>query len=736
MTTKRSFHCLFLVLVLAAVASPAASAARGVIQPVPSLEPAATQALWQRLVHERRPYSTLAAAQCRPLRAVFYAETDWLRLATHLAQNQSPCAQYYISVPGLAADHTQLRPNQAPKIRALGPNFHAVAEINYTAWSRWVASTGHSWYDAGVEARRRMAATGFDVNLGDTWAMNEISSAVRRGDGSARTAARDLIRGLFTGDGTGPTVKGVVFTVGIGQSTPDLFPYKLALQGWLQDLGFWQDMTAYVSDWSQELYGDIRRYAVADAPPQTRRDYLNDFLQHELLLANAGPDQAATARSFIQATYSPLANAAWPWESNFGYTAVPIEQMEDYVSAQTYALRSFDSVSGLPQDHFGFAWSPRVTGDLSHADFVAQTDQLLDRLAVAVRDSGEINAADPGIGACGPSAQWCSTVVSGALFSPAWKTFASWTFPQLGFATAPVTMVAGTTSPAITVFLQADQIPQNATAPVVVTLTSSSPTGLFSTSPTGPFTSSIQVTIQPGTASANFYYQDTTAGSPVISAASPGLQTFQQAETITAGQLTSLSITPPSATVIAPATATFTTSGVDTFGNTAPVPATWTLTPPELGTLSPESGTSTLFTPIPGAVGTGQVTATVSTPAGPITATATVTITQPKLRASSIRYGTRKKRLVVTVAVVDGSTRKAIPGASVSLTVFRGSSKFASSTARTRTTGKLTLMFNRKVVPGCYRTTLRRVAAVGHAWDHRTPVNRFCSKAPKPKPKR
>src|SRR5262249_52973198 len=155
-------------------------------------------------------------------------------------------------------------------------------------------------------------------------------------------------------------------------------------------------------------YGDVRRYAVADAPPQTRRDYLNDFFQHELLLANAGPDQAATARAFIGATYSPLGNAAWPWESNFGYTAVPFEQMEDYVSAQTYALRSFDAAHGLPEDHFGFAWSPRVTGDLSHADFVEQTDQLLDRLAAALRDSGEINATDPGIGACGASGtQWC-----------------------------------------------------------------------------------------------------------------------------------------------------------------------------------------------------------------------------------------------------------------------------------------------------------------------------------------
>ena len=50
---------------------------------------AKTDALWQRLtshsVHESR-----AQAACRPLRAVFYAASDWLRLATKLAAAASP----------------------------------------------------------------------------------------------------------------------------------------------------------------------------------------------------------------------------------------------------------------------------------------------------------------------------------------------------------------------------------------------------------------------------------------------------------------------------------------------------------------------------------------------------------------------------------------------------------------------------------------------------------------------
>ena len=60
-----------------------------------------------------------------------------------------------------------------------------------------------------------MAAAGYDVSLGDTWAVNEFSSAVRQGGGTARTDARDFVHGLFDGDGTVPTARGAVFTVGI-----------------------------------------------------------------------------------------------------------------------------------------------------------------------------------------------------------------------------------------------------------------------------------------------------------------------------------------------------------------------------------------------------------------------------------------------------------------------------------------------------------------------------------------
>src|SRR5437899_2664833 len=77
-----------------AFAAPAQAATTP--KPVPSLQPAATAKLWNKLVHRPHVFTLQATTDCRPLRAVFYTPTDWLRLATKLAASGSPCAQYYV----------------------------------------------------------------------------------------------------------------------------------------------------------------------------------------------------------------------------------------------------------------------------------------------------------------------------------------------------------------------------------------------------------------------------------------------------------------------------------------------------------------------------------------------------------------------------------------------------------------------------------------------------------------
>jgi len=681
----RRITTVIAVAVGALTLTHAALATPRVRVPVPSLTPAATAKLWRTLVarRETHPRSTRAAADCRPARLVFYAATDWLRLATKLAQNASPCAQYYVSVPPLTSDKTQPRPNQAALIRALGPNMHALAEISYSAWSKWAQANGSDWFTAGVTARQRMATAGYDVAAGDTWAMNEVSSAVRKNTGSARSNLAEFLRGLD--DGGGNPAKGVVFVVGVSQPG-DQTAYRITMQGWLQDSTFWNTVGQYVSDWLQEDYGDLRDYAVAGTSPQDRRDSLIQYLGHPMALANAGADVTAAARAFLISAYGPLANAAWAYTSSYGWTAAPFNQMQDFVSAQTYAARAFDAEIGLPADRFGFGWAPINTLGLTTSVFANQTGQILDRLSQAIRDSGEtVDPNDPGIGACGPAGQplWCQTVIPGAAFNTAWAAFSTWTQTGLAFATAPVTMTAGTTGGPLTVQLSTGGVVTTATSPEQINLTTTSPHGAFSTSASGPWTPTLALTIPAGASSASFYYQDTTAGTPTISATLPGQPPATQTVTVVAAAPAAIDVSPHAAVVVGGKQRLFSAEVADAFGNPSAVPVTWTLSVPALGTLAPATGSSTTFTGSTTAAGRGRVTATV----GSLSATAVVSVVRPPAHVGGTLTRHVHGRLVVTVWVVRGTARAR--GVPVSFVVRRGSSVIARVSGRTDAHGRI-----------------------------------------------
>ena len=735
--TRPRWRPLLLLALSAAVVSAgvagagsagASTSARAAAEPapVPSLAPDETAKVWRQLV-ATRSHRAGVAAECRPLRAVFYAATDFLRLATKLAATASPCAEYYTSIPPLVSDKTQPRRDQAWRIRALGPNFHAMAEIHFATWTRWVASTGSSWYAAGVTARERMAAAGYDVSKGDTWVLNELTSSVRRGTGNARANVRAFLRGLYEGDGTRPT-RGAVFVIGVGQQTSDLSLYQTNLQNWFADSAFWADITTYVSDWSQEVYGDVRNYAVPGVATSVRRDYLNDYLQHELVLAGVGPPTIETSRSYLQTAFSPLANAAWERETGYGWTMVPSEQMAGYVSAQIHALRFFSATSGQSQDHWGFAWAPRNAAGIPAADFAAQSGLVLDRLAAAVRDSGQtLDPADPGSAACGPPGQnvWCVGDLEGARLTEAWKSFRAWTQPVLTFGTPAQTIPAGSPSAAMSLALVTSSgLPVTTPTPLAVTLSTSSPQGTFSTSPAGPWSSTLSLTIAAGVGtSADFYYRDTRAGSNVLTASAAGATSGTQAVTITPGAVAAVTITPASATVRARASQRFAAAGTDAYGNPVQVAAAWSLIPRTLGTIAPRTGTATTFT-AGRMLGTGTVTAAIASETATISAAASVSVTPGRLRIGSIRYRSRKKTVLVTVSAVDAAGRP-VPLAVVSVLVRRDGRGYFSARAATGAAGRTVYR-----VPaqrgGCFTTTIRSVSAAGFAWNGRTPRNRFC----------
>jgi hypothetical protein len=693
--------------------------------PVASLEPAATAKLWRELV--RRPrVAQRAQADCRPLRAVFWAATDYLRLATKLAAAASPCAEYYVSVPPIVGNKTQVRADAASRIRALGPNFHALAEIHFTSWTKWVADTGSSWYAAGVTARQRMAAAGYDVSKGDTWVVNELSTAVRRGTGNARANIRELLRGLYEGDGTRPT-RGAVLIVNVGQQTNDTSLYQTNLQNWFADTAFWTDMQKYVSDWSQEVYGDVRNYAVPGAPLETRRDYLEDYLYHGLELAQAAPPVIEPAKSYIAGAWSPLANAAWQRESGYGWTMVPLSLMQSYVSAQVYSLRYFSAANGQQQDHWGFVWAPRNGSGLAGPDYLAQTAAVLDRLGAAIRDSAEtVDAEDPGSAACGPPGQntWCVGDVAGARLNAAWQSFRSWTQPVLSFATPPQTVPAGTPSAAIALsLLNARGQPQGALTPLPVTLSSSSLQGTFSTSPTGPWTPTLSLTIAAGaSASAPFYYLDTRAGAQTLTASAPGATSGTQVVTITPGPAISLAVTPATASVRARDTRQFSAFGVDSFGNRFPVSATWSLAPSARGTLAPTAGSSTTFTAAR-RVGRGRMIATLATETGTISGAAAVNVTAARLTIA-LHFESLGRGLWVAARATDPAG-KSVSRARIFIPVRRDGRRYLSKLVTTGPAGRVSWR-----VParrgGCFTATVTRASALGFKWDGRAPQDRLC----------
>jgi hypothetical protein len=102
------------------------------------------------------------------------------------------------------------------------------------------------------------------------------------------------------------------------------------------------------------------------------------------------------------------------------------DQMRHFVSSQVHALRHFAGSRPGP-DRFGFAWAPNNATEMPYREFVAQSGQLLDRLGVALADSGGEWRIEPGLQACASlGSHWCVADVEGASFTDAWRIFAAW----------------------------------------------------------------------------------------------------------------------------------------------------------------------------------------------------------------------------------------------------------------------------------------------------------------------
>jgi hypothetical protein len=264
-----------------------------------------------------------------------------------------------------------------------------------------------------------MVDAGYDVDAGDTWALNELPSTIRS-EADVRDDAQELFRGLYDGPSGSPKSKGAVFTVGMGQSTVYFDVYKANLKEWLQDDDFWQDASSYVRFWAQEVYADPDYTCETDTSTAERSTQTNEFVEHVASLAEAGGSSSSVAWAYLDLAYVPLMNAVWYAVSGYGNTEIDLDQMEHFVSGEVYAARAWMNTHDIPDGRLGFAWARESVDE-------ADLETLAARLASSIHyayDEGGGSAAH----ACSPSGAytWCQCDLSGAEFNDGWETFDTW----------------------------------------------------------------------------------------------------------------------------------------------------------------------------------------------------------------------------------------------------------------------------------------------------------------------
>lgn len=348
---------------------------------------------------------------------VVYGQEGWNALGDALAPALSPCTQAFISIPPRNDDKTQVREGQAALMRARGAQLHPMAEFHFTTWNRLRLDEGLSWRELGMRFREEMEREGYCVGAGDTWAINEAPSALRK-DAAFRAGFAELLAGLAEGRPGMPFAKGAVFIVGFGHRSTNLPIYKGNVKRALQDDDFWVAANKAVRFWGQEVYVDPQHACVTGAVAAERRAMINRYAMHPHRLSVVAPDLAGanTAQSFLGRAYVPVLNAVWDAspERGYGDTTVSLAHMQRFVRAQVEAVRSYAASNAAPDGRIGFAFASYHDPQ----EWAALGATIGDALAGAYGEGGL--AAD----ACG--VEGCGCRAAGATSNSAWDAFSSW----------------------------------------------------------------------------------------------------------------------------------------------------------------------------------------------------------------------------------------------------------------------------------------------------------------------
>ena len=217
----------------------------------------------------------------------------------------------------------------------------------------WVATTGGTWYAAG---RRGASAHGRRrVRHLRRRQLGAERAVVRRTTGrrQARVNMRVFLQGPVRRRRRATAARGTVFIAGIGQRTRTFPSIRRGCRTGTRTRGSGATSSHYVSDWSQELYGDIR------TTPSPVRRQKHAVTRSTSTCSTRFPSRrrrtatAAAARAFLTATYSPLANAAWQYDA-----FLRLDERSRRADAGLRLGANVRECRGA-NSRFGFAWSPR-----------------------------------------------------------------------------------------------------------------------------------------------------------------------------------------------------------------------------------------------------------------------------------------------------------------------------------------------------------------------------------------
>lgn len=350
---------------------------------------------------------------------LLYSEGTYeLTLPNAFAAAADRCTRYYVHLPALASDKTMPR-GGADKVHALGPNFHAMAEFSWGAWRDWIAASPgtRDWAQAGQVFRQRMAAAGYDVAGGDTWAINEFPLSTHSGDNDVWAHERSAVEGLYSGGGT--TSQGVVYIAGMGQGLANFSVYKPNIENWLQQDGYWADMNRYVRWFSVEVYADPHLSCASDVV--SNRENIDAYLEHVPRLAAQGGAASQTAHDYLDHAYVPLLNAAFNSNNGFGDNVIPLEAFEKFSRLQVYATHVWAANHAYPGRRIGFAWAPQGTTAGQESDL---TGVIAGSVARAYPAGGFYGLGKYACSTNG-SLDGCGCQVNGS-FNTGWDKFGGW----------------------------------------------------------------------------------------------------------------------------------------------------------------------------------------------------------------------------------------------------------------------------------------------------------------------